>query len=74
MIPDINIRAIDPLALILSPEIYVRLHMPDPPPDPVILSQVKQVANGLSAQEKQVVLARAKVLGAYAHAIEKTLS
>ena len=73
MIPDIDLRAIDPLALILSPEIYVRLHLPDPPPDPIIAAQVKQLANGLSAQEKQGVLARAKVLGAYAHAFQKAL-
>jgi hypothetical protein len=71
MIPGIALRAIDPLARILSPEIYVRLHLPDLRPDPIIAAQAKQLANRLSAQEKQGVLARAKVLGADDHTFRK---
>ena len=73
MIPNIDLRAIDPLALILSPEVYARIHLPDPPPDAYIAAHVKQAVSGLSAQEKQDILARARVLGAYAHTVQKTL-
>ena len=46
MLPDITLRAIDPLALILSPEVYARLHLPDPPPDQLVATQVQQIARG----------------------------
>ena len=29
------VAAIDPLALLLAPWVYVKIHMPDPPPDPL---------------------------------------
>ncbi|HKG14634.1 MAG TPA: hypothetical protein VKB12_15005 [Pyrinomonadaceae bacterium] len=70
---DFDYRAIDPLALILSNAAYVRLTLPDPPPDDIITAQVKQVAAQLKGDERKAALARAKVLGAYAGAMVKAL-
>jgi hypothetical protein len=66
-------RAIDPLALILSNAAYVRLTLPDPAPDEVIFAQAKQVAAQLKGEERKNALARARMLGAYANAMEKAL-
>jgi hypothetical protein len=52
--------AIDPLALILSPEIYVKLHLPDPPPD--FKANITAVAKKMSAVEKKAALANAKYI------------
>lgn len=66
--------AIDPLALILSSAAYIRLTLPDPPPDEVISAQMKQVAAQLKGDERKQALARARVLGAYANALQRALS
>jgi hypothetical protein len=66
--------AIDPLALILSNEVYVRLTLPDPPPDEVISAQMRQVAAQLKGDERKQALAKARILGAYARGMEKALS
>jgi hypothetical protein len=66
--------AIDPLALILTNEAYVRLTLPDPPPIDVLVKQMRQVAGQLKADEKKVILARARMLGAYANAMERALT
>ena len=69
-----DIRAIDPLALILSPEVYAKLHLPDPPPDQLIAAQVRQVAARLKGEERAQVAARAKTIAAYATALSNALS
>jgi hypothetical protein len=74
MIGVVDILAVDPLALILSNEAYIRLTLPDPPPDEVIATRVKQVVARLKPEEKARALAGAKALGAYANALEKALS
>lgn len=70
----VDVLAIDPLALILSNEAYVRLTLPDPPPDEFITARVKQAVAQLKTAERARALAGAKVLGAYANAMEKALS
>jgi hypothetical protein len=42
--------AIDPLALILSYEVYVKIHLPDPPPTPLAF---KDLVKSLSSSEKE---------------------
>ena len=41
---------IDPLAMLLKDEIYIRLTLPDPPPD--LKSQIAAVIRTLSAEER----------------------
>ena len=62
--------AIDPLALILSNEVYVKINLPRPPPD---LAALRALVKGLGASEKKLALARAKGLGEYAKALETAL-
>jgi hypothetical protein len=46
-----SFRAIDPLALILSGEVYVKLTLPDPPPFEVILAYARSMAQRASVAE-----------------------
>lgn len=66
-------RAIDPLALILSGEVYVKLTLPDPPPFEVIRAYARAMARSASAAEKRQALNRARVLRGYVEAIEQEL-
>jgi hypothetical protein len=56
--------AIDPLALILSNDVYVRLTLPDPPPIEVIQKFVRERIAGMSAQEFKRASARVKEMKA----------
>ena len=62
--------AIDPLALILSNDVFVRINLPRPPPDPVAL---RELVKSLDARERKVALERTRWLGEYAKALEKAL-
>jgi hypothetical protein len=62
---------IDPLALILSSELFVRITTPDPPPDPVY---IRDLVKALDPEQKRLALTRVKALSAYANALEKELS
>jgi hypothetical protein len=64
------LAAIDPLALILSDDVYVKINLPRPPPDPAAL---RELVRGLTAGEKKLALERARGLGEYAKALEKAL-
>jgi len=66
--------AIDPLALLLSPSVYVKLTLPDPPPIEVLRREIQVLVKEMDATEKRVALTRAKALGAYAKALEKELA
>lgn len=66
--------AIDPLALILRPDIYVRLHLPDPLPMDAVREQVQGAVRGLNANERKTALLRVRVLTAFAHALERELA
>ena len=64
------LAAIDPLALILSNEVYVKINLPRPPPD---LAALRELLRGLDGSEKKLVLERARQLGEYVKAVEKAL-
>jgi hypothetical protein len=62
--------AIDPLALILSNEVYVKIHLPDPPPTPLAF---RDLVKGLSPSDRKLVHERARRLGEYVKSIESAL-
>jgi len=68
-----SFRAIDPLALILSGELYVKLTLPDPPPIEVLRAYVRLMARTASAPEKRQALNRARALRTYVEAVEQEL-
>jgi hypothetical protein len=69
-----QLLAVDPLSLILSPSVYVRLTLPDPPPFEVLTSHFRELVRSMDGSERKQALARAKALGAYAEALQKALS
>jgi hypothetical protein len=68
-----SFRAIDPLALILSGELYVKLTLPDPPPIEVLRAYVRSMARTASAPEKRQAMNRARALRMYVEAVEQEL-
>ncbi len=66
-------RTIDPLALLLSGEVYVKLTLPDPPPIEVIRAQARELARTASKAEKRRALNRVRAFRAYAQAVEEAL-
>jgi peptidase M23-like protein len=66
-------RTIDPLALILSGEVYVKLTLPDPPPIEVLRAYARTLARSTSSAEKRRALNRAHALRAYVQAVEQEL-
>jgi hypothetical protein len=62
--------AIDPLALILSNDLYVKINLPRPPPD---LAALRELVKDLSASDRKLALDRARGLGEYARALERAL-
>jgi hypothetical protein len=58
--------AIDPLALILANDVYVRLTLPDPPPIEVIHKYVRERISKMSDQEFKRAYARVKEMKALA--------
>jgi Peptidase family M23 len=65
--------AIDPLALVLSSQAYVRLTLPDPPPIDVWTRQVREMVKAMTAQQRREALARAKTLDGHLKVLEKEL-
>jgi hypothetical protein len=61
---------IDPLALILSNDLYVKTNLPRPPPD---LAALRELVRSLDATEKKLALERTRQLGEYAKTLEKAL-
>jgi len=66
--------AIDPLALVLSSQAYVRLTLPDPPPIDVWTRQVRDIVAAMTPQERRDALARAKGLDGRLRVLEQELS
>lgn len=64
--------AIDPLALVLRPDIYVRLTLPDPAPE-TLRAHARAAVQGLSPREREAALANVGNLVAYARALEHEL-
>jgi hypothetical protein len=70
--PPYEREIIDWLALILKPEIYVILHLPDPPPE-TLGTIVGDAIKGMSAGDRKQALARLKNLTAYANTVVQVL-
>jgi hypothetical protein len=66
--------AIDPLALLLRSDVYVRLHLPDPPPPDVWVAQIRGIIKTMSSAERRAASGRAKALVAFANVLEKELA
>ncbi len=66
--------AVDPLSLVLSRAIYVRLTLPDPPPFEKLRGRIREMIDGMSIAERREALSEAKRLAEYADALEKELS
>jgi len=65
-----NFVAIDPLALLLSSSVYIRLTLPDPPPPEVLRALIRE----MDASERKALQARVKALGAFVKGVEKELA
>jgi len=63
--------AIDPLALILPPHVYIKLTLPDPPPIEVWTREVREVVRGMTAEERKVARARVRALGERFRVLER---
>ena len=66
-------RAIDPLVLILSGEVYVKLTLPDPPPYEVIRTYAEALARAATPEQKRQALDRARALQTYVRAVEEAI-
>ncbi len=67
-------RAIDPLALILSGEVYVKLTLPDPGPEEVVRAQIRALLRTASPQDRRRALYRARTMGRYLRLVEDELA
>jgi hypothetical protein len=65
--------AIDPLALILSNQVYVLLTLPDPPPPGVLRKQIEAYLRGMSIAQRRAALTNLKQMQEYVDAIAKEL-
>ncbi len=65
---------IDPLALLLSPSVYVRLTLPDPPPDGVLTKEIAVLVRGMDETERSVVTTRVRALRSYVEGMEQALA
>jgi hypothetical protein len=66
----IHVTEIDPMALLLRGDIYVKIHLPRP----VETGIAKEIIKGMSAAERKEALARVKALNSYCSQLEKELS
>jgi hypothetical protein len=66
--------AVDPLALILRSDIYVRLHLPRPLPIEILQDQVKEAVRGMSAEERSSSLTHVRSLAKLVNAVEQELT
>jgi hypothetical protein len=72
----IKIRAVavDPLALILRSDVYVRLHLPDPPPDEALRGEIRDAVAQMSKREMASALASVERLAVYTSALKRELN
>jgi probable HAF family extracellular repeat protein len=66
--------AIDPLALILRNDIYVKLKLPNPPPDGVLHTTIERLVKGMSVKQREQALYQVKVFDRYLKQLEKELN
>jgi len=70
--PESNVMAIDPMAIILRGNalwLWYLMQNPNVPP----VGDVRKALNSLSAEEKQIIIKRAKMLSQYAAVVEEAL-
>jgi hypothetical protein len=65
--------AIDPLALVLSSQAYVRLTLPDPPPIDVWTRQVREIVSAMTPQERRAALGRVGALDGHLNVLKQEL-
>jgi len=65
--------AIDPLALILRGEVYVRLTLPDPPPDEVLRARIEELVEAMTREQKRRALERLKAFRDYEKVLQQVL-
>ena len=63
--------AIDPLALLLPTNIYVKINLPRPPEK--ILAEARRAVKSMSAREKEAALAHAEYMIACGEAMQKAI-
>lgn len=66
--------AIDPLALILRSDIYVRLTLPDPPPIEVLRENIREALKGMTPEERGRALTHVRTVINYAQTVERELA
>jgi hypothetical protein len=71
--PRITEVAIDPLALILAPSVYVRLTLPDPPPDEEWGHQVRTAVSAMTLRQRRATLTQLTALTERLGVLEKAL-
>jgi hypothetical protein len=62
-----------PLAMILRSDIYVRLHLPDPPPIEILEKEIQAVVQQMSHEEVAQTLERVRSLAAFASTAERII-
>ena len=70
--PIFDDAAIDPLAMILSNEVYVKLKLPYPVPY-LIRARVRDLVRGMSASEKRAAIANVGVFETYVKVLREEL-
>jgi hypothetical protein len=72
-IPSKNVHelAIDPLALLLPNDIYIKLHLPDPPPFEAVQEYIRRSIEAMSAEEYERAYARFKKMKGFTDDLEK---
>lgn len=68
---DLQHLAVDPLSLLLSNEVYVRLNLPNPPPFEAVRESVRERIDKMSSKEREQVLSRIREWKTFAESFEK---
>jgi len=66
--------AIDPLALILRGDIYVKLTLPDPPPIELLKAQIEELVRAMTPEERKQALERVRNFKGYEKLLEQALN
>jgi hypothetical protein len=66
--------AIDPLALILRGDVYVKLTLPDPPPDEVLRTQIEEMVQAMTLEDRKRALERVRAFKSYSTLLEEMLN
>ncbi|MFZ0773070.1 MAG: hypothetical protein ACLP56_21070 [Candidatus Sulfotelmatobacter sp.] len=64
---------IDPLAMILRSDIYVRLHLPDPPVIEILQQEILTAVQQMSSEEIGQTLERVRSLATFADTAERII-